>query len=386
MKNRPEQAGPPGRAAIVIALLVLLFLPPGGMAETKVFDHTVDQPFSGSQSPDDAYMAAMTKAKFEVLELAGTYLESLSVVENAILTQDEVTALAGGVLTAEVVKKENYATDRTFGILLTTRIEVDTGVLHQRMEKLLTDRSLLRKYNEIQEREKELLARIRQLEAMNSQAETKAQPTRFDREFNDLSAALTASQWLEKAYALWSHGRFSDPQQAIHSLDQALVLDGDNPRTLNSRAVAYLGLGKFGEAEADLKKALTLKEDYADALNNLGSLHYRRGNYKAAVYFYSEAINLQCDFTEAILNRGAAFRKLFCFEDAVEDFRRAMLLAPADSRKKGNDAGSLVELNEIVTLCDKARTACSLNLCRSLEFLRERGFCLEKNLQGNTNL
>ena len=360
---------------VILVWLILLALPAGGAAETKVFDHTVDQAFSGSQSPDDAYMAAMTKAKFEVLELAGTYLESLTVVENAILSQDEVTALAGGVLTTEVVKKENYANDQTFGIILTTRIEVDTGVLHQRMDKLLQDRSLLRKYNEIREREQELLEKIRQLEAMNSsQTERKAQPTRFDDEFTELSAALTASQWLEKAYALWTHGRFSDPPAAIENLNQAIALDDDNARTFNSRAVAYLNLGKINDAEEDLNKALTLDADYADAYNNLGSLRYRKGDYEAAISAYNMAIDRQPDLAEAILNRGLASRKLFRFEESLEDFRRAMDLEPSTAGK-GNDAGVRVQLNDIEALCTKARTACGMNLCRALDFLRQRGFC-----------
>ena len=374
---RRENAGSIRNVVFVILgwLTLLLALPAGGAAETKVFDHTVDQAFSGSQSPDDAYMAAMTKAKFEVLELAGTYLESLTVVENAILSQDEVTALAGGVLTTEVVKKENYANDQTFGIILTTRIEVDTSVLHQRMDKLLQDRSLLRKYTEIREREQELLERIRQLEALNSsQAERKAQPTRFDDEFTELSAALTASQWLEKAYALWTHGRFSDPPAAIENLNQAIALDDDNARTFNSRAVAYLNLGKINEAEEDLNKALSLDADYADAYNNLGSLRYRRGADEAAISAYNLAIDRQPDLAEAILNRGLASHKLFRFEESLEDFRRAMDLAPSTAGK-GNDAGVRVQLNDIEALCTKARTACGMNLCRALDFLRQRGFC-----------
>ncbi|MBU1054926.1 MAG: hypothetical protein KKC46_14025 [Proteobacteria bacterium] len=46
---------------------------------------SVDQPFAGNQSPDDAKVAAIAKGKTEVLEKAGTFLESLTVVENFAL-------------------------------------------------------------------------------------------------------------------------------------------------------------------------------------------------------------------------------------------------------------------------------------------------------------
>ncbi|MFH0785602.1 MAG: tetratricopeptide repeat protein [Pseudomonadota bacterium] len=363
---------------IIFLTGLLLLLPKSSIAATKVFSHTVDQPFSGSQSPDDAYMAAITRAKFEVLELAGTYLESLSVVENAILTKDEVTALAGGVLTTEVVKKKNYANDKTFGIRLSTRIEVNTDILHQRMDKLLQDRTLLHKYNEIQVREQELLARIKQLEeAARSHPDADLRPNEFNNEFSTLSAALTASEWLEKAIALWSKGRFSEPAKAVSLLSQAIALDANNPRTYNSRAVAYLNMGKLNEAEKDLNTALTENPSFADAHNNMGSLHYRRGDYQAAITSYTLAIQNQPDYVEAIINRGMASRKLFNFERAFEDFHRAMVLSPT-AFKKSNDAGVLVELNDIDQMCEKSYTACRMGMCKSLDFLKQRGFCLEE--------
>ncbi len=366
---------------ILLSGLLLLVFSNNCAAATKIFNHTVDQSFSGSQSPDDAYIAALTRAKFEVLELAGTYLESLTVVENFILTKDEVTALAGGVLTTEVIKKENYATEKTFGILLSTRIEVNTDTLKTRMDKLQSDQTLLHKYNEIQDREKELLEKIRQLEqAARNLPDATPRPESFSNKFSAISAALTATQWLEKAIALWSNGQFSDPVSAVDYLNQAIALDGENPRTFNNRAVAYLNLSKLAEAEDDLTTALRQNPNYADVHINMGSLHYRRGDYHKAIASYTLALENQPDYFEAMLNRGMASRKLFNFEDAFEDFRRAMLIAPAKFNKSNDDAGSLVELNDIDKMCSKSQTACRLGLCRSLDFLRQRGFCLvEKN-------
>ena len=53
--------------------------------EIKTFVHTVRQSFGGSQSPDDARIAAIAKAKREVLEVAGTYIESLFTAEETEL-------------------------------------------------------------------------------------------------------------------------------------------------------------------------------------------------------------------------------------------------------------------------------------------------------------
>ena len=63
---------------LCVALILLLIVPCISSAEIKSFTHSVKQSFSGSQSPDDARIAAIHKAKREVLEKTGTYLESLT--------------------------------------------------------------------------------------------------------------------------------------------------------------------------------------------------------------------------------------------------------------------------------------------------------------------
>jgi len=100
-------------------LLVLILSPCFSYAEIKIFTHTVNQPFGGSQSPDDARIAAMTKAKREVLEKAGTYLETLTVIKNHEVEKDEILALAAAILKAEIVSQKNYAKENAIGIIIT---------------------------------------------------------------------------------------------------------------------------------------------------------------------------------------------------------------------------------------------------------------------------
>jgi tetratricopeptide (TPR) repeat protein len=221
-----------------------------------------------------------------------------------------------------------------------------------------------------------LLEKIKQLERRNKKRNSIAlRPVKIQNDFSAISAALSASKWIKKAIALWSNGNFTSPSKAIEYLTRALELDPRNPRTYNSRAIAYLSVNRETEAREDLEHALRLNPKYVDAFNNLGSLHYRRGEYEAAINSYTQALQYQPDFVEAILNRGMASRKLFNFEDAFEDFKRVMLLAPETFVRKDR-AGALVQLNDLRELCRKSETACKMDLCRSLTFLQKRGFCL----------
>ncbi len=60
----------------IVILLVFLLAPLTSFAEIKVVTHTVQQPFGGSQSPDDARTAGIARAKCEALARFGTYIES----------------------------------------------------------------------------------------------------------------------------------------------------------------------------------------------------------------------------------------------------------------------------------------------------------------------
>ena len=82
-------------------LILLLLIPVSAIGEIQTITHTMKQPFGGNQSPDDARISAVAKAKREALEMAGTYIESLTVVKNSQVDKDEILALAAGVLKAE---------------------------------------------------------------------------------------------------------------------------------------------------------------------------------------------------------------------------------------------------------------------------------------------
>ena len=196
-------------------LLVLILIPCFSYAEIKIFTHTVNQPFGGSQSPDDARIAAMTKAKREVLEKAGTYLETLTVIKNHEVKKDEILALAAAVLKAEIVSQKNYAKENAFGIVIKAKVEVDTSILDKRVKELLQDRRLLDKYNDIQKHQRKLLARIEELERENQklkslpQKEQKQKKETLKNQFKIATQGLTASELASKANALWKEGKYT---------------------------------------------------------------------------------------------------------------------------------------------------------------------------------
>jgi hypothetical protein len=81
MKNKSQEVFV--KTILAAFLVILLLLPVSAIGEIQTVTHTVKQSFGGSQSPDDARISAVAKAKREALEMAGTYIESLTVVKNS---------------------------------------------------------------------------------------------------------------------------------------------------------------------------------------------------------------------------------------------------------------------------------------------------------------
>jgi len=182
------------RTHLAIFLIIFLLYPVSAIGEILTIKHTVKQTFGGGQSPDDARISAIAKIKREALEKAGTYIESLTVVKNAKVEQDEILALTAGVLKAEVISQKNYHTDDAFGMEIVVNVVVDTSVLEERVKKLLQDKTHLTQLKDTQKREKELLQRVAQLEEENRKLMAEKQSTqKLKKEFRQASQGLTTS-------------------------------------------------------------------------------------------------------------------------------------------------------------------------------------------------
>ena len=263
----------------IFLLLVLILIPCISRAEIKTYTHTVKQSFGGSQSPDDARIGAITKAKREVLEKAGTYLQSMTIVSESVVEKDEIIALAAGVLKAEIVSQKNFATEDAFGIIVTAKVDVDTSILEERVRKLLNDPSLLEKYDESQKREKELLTRIKELERENQELKTlplneqKQKNDILKNQFREATQGLSASELCKKALAFWQDGKYTDPDKALEYLNKAITLDSKYAKAYNNRGLAWSNKGDYDRAILDYNKAIELNPKYAEAYNNRGFVY-----------------------------------------------------------------------------------------------------------------
>jgi len=352
---------------IFIGFVICLLSPSSySLAEIKTYTYTVKQPIFGSQSPDDARIAAIAKAKREVLEMSGTYLETMTIVKDHEVEKDKILALAAAVLKTEIVSQKNYADEDGFGIILQAKVDVDTSILDERVEKLLQDRPLLDKYNRAQEHEKELLARIKELENENQNLKNLSPEKQAQKkealkgQFKAASLGLTASELNQKALALWKEGKFSEPDRALDFLNTAIHLDSNFDIAYINRGNAWRDKGDYDRAISDFNKAIELNPRFDLAYNNRGTARYDNGNYDQAISDFNKAIELNPKLALPYYNRGLVWVSKTNYDRAISDFNKAIELNPryADAycnrgqawNEKGYYDRALSDINKAIEL------------------------------------
>ncbi|MCX5818166.1 MAG: tetratricopeptide repeat protein [Proteobacteria bacterium] len=259
LKHIPHVKAYSSLCCTILIAIMLSLIPFPVRGEMKTVTHTVKQPFGGSQSPDNARIAAVARARKEALEMAGVYVESFTIVKDSRIDKDEILALTAAVLAAEVVSQKNYHTDDAFGVEVVVRINVDTSVLEDRVKKFLADRTLLEQLNQARKKEKELLDKNAKLEEENKRfmAENKTSK-QLESQFKDTSQGLTAIDWFYKTLAGWQNRKFPDRIKIIEYLSEAIRLKPDDADVYNNRGLAYLRMGNTTSGCNDLQKACSM--------------------------------------------------------------------------------------------------------------------------------
>jgi hypothetical protein len=141
--------------------------------------------------------------------MAGTYLQSLTVVQDNKVAKDEIITVAAGVLNAEIVSQENYASQDAFGIIVVAKVDVDTSLLETNIKQFVNDKFSMDVYQKSQKRIERLLKKIKQLEAENEKLKIlsahyqKEKKEQLKTDFAQTSKGLKANDWTKKAFSLW---------------------------------------------------------------------------------------------------------------------------------------------------------------------------------------
>ena len=122
----------------------------------------------------------------------------------------------------------------------------------------------------------------------------------------------------------------SKVRDSLDPFDRAVKLSPDKGAYRVHRAMARIELGRYLEAEEDLRvaEASPVPEDRFDALVHRGRMRQRQGDYPAAEIAFTSALAREPKSFDALIGRGATREALGNFSGAAEDFLEAVRLQP----------------------------------------------------------
>lgn len=127
------------------------------------------------------------------------------------------------------------------------------------------------------------------------------------------------------------HRRAGAFAEAVDAYDRAIAAGAGDWRSLYKRSLAFTGLDRLAEAEADLMAALELSPDQAMLLNALGYMWADKGvNLDRALALAVRADQLQPNDGAIIDSIGWAHYRLGHLTEAQAALERAILLEPED--------------------------------------------------------
>ena len=147
------------------ALLLVLCLTTPAWAQIQTITETHTYVMGDNDSRNDARHLCFLEAKRKVLEKAGSFIQSHSVVDNFNLTKDQITSYSAAVLSVETVKEEVGFTNGQNTLTLTVKADVDADQVKKLVGAIVADRSLADRVAQQQQQIRQL---DEQLQTLNS--------------------------------------------------------------------------------------------------------------------------------------------------------------------------------------------------------------------------
>ena len=301
--------------SLIIAFLLFTSFPPAH-AESKTFIKEYSYQASEDDSRNSSRTLALREVKRLLLEELGTYLESVTEVQNFQLTKDQITTLTAGIVMTEVVD------DKWDGRIywLKAKITVDSAAVIKSIDTLRKDRVKTKELEEIRKHSDALLKENERLRKELHLAKGKKRPE-AEAAYDKTIKELTAIEWKENGISYVLSSQYND---AIDALSKAIELNPKEGLSYELRGVAYFALGNYKQAIADYNEAIKLDPKFARTYYGRGITYNALGNYKQAIADYNKAIKLDPKFAMAYGGRGLTYYDLGNYKQAIDDLDKAL--------------------------------------------------------------
>jgi len=314
----------------------------------KVIIKEIEEPVGRNQSQAQVEAFVLQKAKRLAVEEAGTYISSLQVVKQGKMTEEQVNALASGILQTEIVGDPQFRTENSvIFIKVKARIQVDTSVLVRQVEDLKKDKTMMEKLLKQQALIKELESQIsglkqsdiKSLEILNSQAlaieKQRAEQRHFleqqrlaarkaiqDAQLKQIKREKILNQELQKILKAQEAARKQEKEAIAREQDRIKRTRLENEAALQELArkaqiqqASWQPFGQIISAKRALEEARKLRKEIANVVQSLD------GQYQNNLSHLKTAFEKQIQFTNPNLPSTPVPREIF---ETTKEYQRRM--------------------------------------------------------------
>jgi len=310
-------------------MFCLLILPSGAAyADAKAIPATGKYVMGDMDSKSDAKRIALLNAKQTALEAAGTYLTSLSQVQNYELTNDEVSSLSAGIIAVEILDETWSMVGESPVVTITIQATVDPAGLEERIKAVQEDRESVEAYRDIRDelaRLKAELADIKEREKAGQQQDTdrpKSEGPPTGSKKDTINRLLSIAQ-VQDTDAFIGGKR---PEDAFSALSRAIELNPKNYHAHLKRAQIYESQKVFPKALADIDHALHLNPKAEKAFALKGRIFTKTGKLKASLDAFTKGIIVNPASGVCYFGRAVAYLQLKQVRKAYADFAKSCKL------------------------------------------------------------
>lgn len=358
---RPALQQKEGSAVNVILQLVLLILTNIllcriGFAEVRIIEADSTYIMGDNDSKIDARRIATQEAKHKALEQAGTYVESMTQVQNYQLTNDEIKSYTAGILETEIVSEQMGGTTEHPQISVKARCRIDTDVVAAQIKRFRENEALKEQLNSaVRDKEalqKERDALVKQLASQTNKTQAAATQKKLDtvlakEEAND----ETNRVWMNIGPQLFEAGaggqdiNRTDLEKASQVLRKTVAANPGNLHARTLLAAVYQRERNFPAAEGELNAAIKSSPSNAMLHVRLGDLYTDQGRYRDALREYHFVERMKPHNPAIYFSIGMTHKAMMKCGLAVQNLNR-FLKSPQSDRFPGKRNAALQTVDE----------------------------------------
>ncbi|MBI5203334.1 MAG: tetratricopeptide repeat protein [Nitrospirae bacterium] len=332
------------KVIIILCALFLMSLPVLVKAEIKIIETESSYIMGDNDSKIDARRIATQEAKRKALEMAGTFMESLTEVKNMALAKDEIKAYTAGVVETDIISEDMKGTSAHPEIFIRARCKIDTAVLIGHINSFRKNEDIKEQLNGALKENESLKKERDNLTSKLSAEKDKSKAEDIRKKLGNVLAKEEANDEIKKLWGSLVHKLLNstdvkrdvhemsdkDADEAALALKKVLKVNPENQRAHMLLAAIYRKKGNNAGAEKEIRAAIALNPSNPFFHFTLGLLLKNEGRYTEALKEFKSVEQLKPNKPDVLFHIGIIYKAEGNCQEAVPNLEKFLIVAKRD--------------------------------------------------------